>query len=245
MREGDRAYHDVLEPPAAQQRAELLVVGEPEERRPDGDVRRRTGTRRRHRLEKHAEDPGSPGYVPDRQREPAARDQNPRELVDHLLRPADMQHQEVGDHGIEGAVRKRQCLRIAATELELRMESTCEREHPLGDVDADDRRTSSGCPGSHVTRSRSHVEDAVAAADLGCVEQRFDEPSRDGNEELVVPRDLRLPARCLERVERVRVDRGIGQWAESYDRGPGSLNASTRMRLGFRLRPRRHTGHAQ
>ena len=124
--------------------------------------------------------------------------------------PADMQHQEVGDHGIEGAVRERQCLRIAATELELRMESTCEREHPLGDVDADDRRTSSGCPGSHVTRSRGHVEDAVAAADLGCVEQRFDEPSRDGNEELVVPRDLRLPARCLERVERVRVDRGIG-----------------------------------
>ncbi len=126
---------------------------------------RRGGSRRRHRIDEHADEPGSLGNVPDREGDPAVRGQNARELGGRLLGAADVQQREVRDHGIERPIRKRQRLGVAAAELELGMEPACEREHPLGDVDPDDRRTPFGGRGGHVARSRGHVQHAGAGTD--------------------------------------------------------------------------------
>src|SRR4051794_16341088 len=82
-----------------------------------------------------------------------------------------------------------------------------EREHPLRDVDADHERAAFGGRGGDVAGTGRHVQDARAAIDLGGVEQRTDEPRRDRLEEILVAGNPLLPARCLERVERARLDR--------------------------------------
>ena len=243
MREGDGAHHDVLEPPAAQQRAELLVVGEPEERRPDGDVRRRTGTRRRHRLEEHAENPGPPGYVPDRQREPAARDQNPRELATTCSgRPT----------AASGSWRPRHRRTRPETAVPPRRRDGTRA--PDG-VDARARASPRRCRRrrpTHLVRLRRQPRDPVPRPRRG----RASPPptsvaSSSGPTSRVVigTKNSSYPATCASQPA---ASNALNESAStvgsvmggSYGRGPGSLNPSTRMRLGFRLRPRRHTGHA-
>ena len=145
------------------------------------------------------------GPVPDRERDVAAGRKHAGELAQRSLGAAEMEQEEVRDDGIEGRVLERERLGIAAAEHEVGMQPAGERDHRLGDVHADDRGAPGGGVDGHVARPRRDVEHPRAGADPGGVQQRRHDPARDRAEELVVAGGLLVPARRLERVERVRI----------------------------------------
>jgi hypothetical protein len=189
---------------------ELRVVGEPEDRRAGREVGRRRGSRRRHRLDEHTEEARGPGDVPDGQGHPAAGTEHPGELGGCALGTPEVQHHEVGHDRVKAGVVERERLGVAAAELEPRMEPASELEHALGDVHADHGGTAVGGPRSHVPGARGDVQHASFVADRRGIEQPPDQPRRDRPEERIVAGDLLLPARRLERIERVRIDRRLG-----------------------------------
>ena len=204
----DRAYHDVLEPPAASSALNSSSSANRKNGGPTGMSAAgrlpppppHRGARRR---------PGPLGDVPDRQREPTARDQNPNELGDHLLRPTDCSIRKLATTASKeppetAAPPHRRDGTRAPDGVDVRARASprrCRRRRP-----------------PHLVRLPPQPRDPVPRPRRGRGRRRRPRSrratarraGRDGNEERVVPGDLRLPARCLERVERVRVDRGIG-----------------------------------
>jgi hypothetical protein len=116
-----------------------------------------------------------------------------------------MEQKEVRDDGIERRVLERERLGVPAAEDELGMQPARERDHRLGDVDADDRGATGGGVHCHIAGPGRDVEHPRAGVDPGGVQQRCHDPAGDRAEELVVAGGLPVPARRLERVERVRV----------------------------------------
>ena len=109
-------------------------------------------------LDQHAEESRSLRNVPDRQREPAAGGEYAGELRRRLFWAAQMQQDEVSDERIEGPLGERQRLGVAGAKLDLRMKPTSERDHRVGDVDPDDRRSPFGCLGGHIARPGGDVQ---------------------------------------------------------------------------------------
>jgi hypothetical protein len=157
MREGNRSHLNIFECLAPEKASELLVLREPEDRRPYRNVLWRGRSRRRNRIDKHTEQSRSPGNVPDGQRKATIRIQNSDELSRRLLGAAHVEHDEVPDDRIERAVWKRKRLDIAAPELDSRMQPPRKRNHRLGYVHPDDIRAALSGYGGHIARPRGDV----------------------------------------------------------------------------------------
>jgi hypothetical protein len=114
-----------------------------------------------------------------------------------------MEQREVTDHGVERIVGQREFLSVGDPEIKARMKSGGKRDHFVGNVDRNDRRSSFGGPGGDIAGSRRYVEELDTAAYGDRIEQWFDEAAGDLTEEAVVSGCLGVPARRLKRRERV------------------------------------------
>jgi hypothetical protein len=264
LREGDCLDVDAFEPLVAEQACELLLIGEPKERRSDRDLLRRLGSRLGHGIEKHTEKAGPLGDVPNCERKPSTRGEDAEELCGCRLGPSEVKHREIPDHRIERAIGKRERLGVADAEVELRMKPTGNRHHRLGDVHAYDRCTSLGSAGGRISRTRGNVQHPHTPTSVDGVKQLFDEAASDLAEEIVVAGGLQAPSRHLKRAEGLFVDRRLPQRpilqpgakgynypylvAPSFTSRACCQNARTsggggdRTRESFRLLVRRYSG---
>jgi hypothetical protein len=78
-----------------------------------------------------------------------------------------------------------------------------ERDHFVGDVDPDDRRSTFGGPRGDIAGTRCYVEESETTAGSDRIQQRLDKPGGDLTEEAVVPGRLGVPTRQFERRKRV------------------------------------------
>ncbi|HEX2126779.1 MAG TPA: hypothetical protein VHF45_09505 [Thermoleophilaceae bacterium] len=85
--------------------------------------------------EEHAQESRSLREVPDRKRKTAIGSEHAGKLRGRALRAAQVQHDEVPHRRIERFVGDGECLGVAGAEVQLRMQTTSERDHRLGDVD--------------------------------------------------------------------------------------------------------------
>ena len=115
------------------------------------------------------------GKVPDAEGEPAAGHQDARELARGTLGVAEVMEREVADDGVERAVGERERLRVAVPEFDVRIPIARERDHRVGDIDADRRRSAGGRLCGRVAGTAGDVEHAIPRSDACRVEQRLDD----------------------------------------------------------------------
>ena len=225
---------DVTQAGALEERGELGLVGEAEERRADRDVGGRLGARFVRRFEEDAEQAHPLGDVPGGERDLPTGREHARHLGSSVLRPPEMEDQEVPDHRVERAVGEWEALGARLHELEPRMEPAGERDHLPRDVDADRRRAARGGGRGRVAGTGREIEHAGLRRDLRRVEQRLDHPRGERPERAVVAPCPLVPAGRLEGVEGFGVD---GLRAHSaFDAGPKAGAAHRANRLIFRTR---------
>jgi hypothetical protein len=117
-----------------------------------------------------------------------------------------MRKPEIADHRVEGAVLKRERLRIRPPELDSRMLGGGTGGHRLGHVDTRDRRAPTGCLCRHVSGAGRHIQHARARTYPGEIEERLDQPPSNPPEEPRIPLNSFLPRARLEFIEGGEID---------------------------------------
>ena len=190
---------DVAQAGALEETGELGLVGEAEEGRADRDVRGRLGARFVRRFEEDAEQSHPLGDVPGGERDLPTGREHARHLGGGVLRPPEMEDEEVPDHRVEGAVGEWEALGARLHELEPRMEPAGERDHLPRDVDADRRRAARGGGRGRVAGTGGEIEHAALRADVRRAEQRLDHPPGERPEQVgrssLLARSSRPPRR--------------------------------------------------
>ena len=144
--------------------------------------------------------------VPHGEHEPAARAQHAAQLGGAAVGVRQVVDHERADDGVEAGIGVRQRLGVGAAEVEARVRSARQVDHPRGEVDAGHGRAAA-------RRGRAQV--AGAAADVEHVDARRAPPAasssasvdvrRDAAGEPVVAAGVGAPARGLEVLERLAV----------------------------------------
>ncbi len=206
MRECYASHIHVDETLSFEEAPKLPVVGEPEDVRTWRKAVGRSRAGLSDRLEEHAEHAHLRRRVPGGQRQPAPGREDPYALGDRQLRTAEVGEPEVADHRVEGAVLERERLSVRPPELDTRMLGASPGDHRLGDVHTPYPRPQASCLRGHVPRTGGHVEHARARTHPGAIQERSDQPARNGTEEPRVPFHALFPRTRLELIERVKID---------------------------------------
>ena len=227
---------------AGDERGELRLVREPEERRSCGDVSRCRDADVLDRVDEHAEPASSTRHVPHRERCCTARLEHARRLCPGLLGLAEMEEEERPGDCVEGLVLERDVRDVAADELGTGHVLARELEHGLGAIEPDSLRSARDGSSGHVPRAGRQVEEPRSGAGLDCVQQRLGEPLGDAPEQHVVGAGVLLrPAGGLECVECLGVvaHRSGPPMPGSPSGGDGGARSSRALRRARRRSHRR------